>query len=312
MSIYLETSLYPHNMVQFKHTLIILMSVLICATASADQIVNNACRQISNKLSSVHNAQCLANQLTDSGFRSNQNKALLVKEYPPLGKRTPKAKVLLLGGIHGDEYSSVSVVFKWMNILDKYHSGLFHWKILPLVNPDGLLRKRSRRTNGNGVDLNRNFSPGSDNNSSLTYWKNRTKKDKRRYPGPHPLSEPETQWLVKLINDFEPDVIIAVHAPFGILDFDGPHTAPNHLGSLHLKLLGTYPGSLGNYAGLQLGKPVITIELPYAGIMPTKQEISKIWIDLVRWLKRNARTQKAQSQILKAEKEMPARKRVID
>ena len=299
-------------MVQFKHTLLIFISLFIYSAANAGQTVNNACKQISNKLSSVQNEQCLANQLTDSGFRSNQNKALLLKEYPPLRKKTPKAKVLLLGGIHGDEYSSVSVVFKWMDILDKYHSGLFHWKIIPLVNPDGLLRKRSRRTNGNGVDLNRNFSPGFDKQASLKYWKTRTHKDKRRYPGPQPLSEPETQWLVNLIDEFKPDVIIAVHAPYGILDFDGPHKAPNHLGSLHLKLLGTYPGSLGNYAGLQLGKPVVTIELPYAGIMPTKKEISKIWIDLVRWLKRNARTQEKQKLLLKAEKEVPVRKVVID
>ncbi len=299
-------------MVQFKQTLLFLLILFTCFSLHAEQVVSHACKQISNKLSSVHNEQCLSNRLSDSGFRSNQNKALLIKEYPPLGHRKPQAKILLLGGIHGDEYSSVSIVFKWLNTLDKYHSGLFHWKIIPLVNPDGLLRRHSRRTNGNGVDLNRNFSPGRNKNASLEYWKKRTWKDKRRYPGPAPLSEPETQWLEKLIKDFNPDVIIAVHAPFGILDFDGPHKAPNHLGSLHLKLLGTYPGSLGNYAGIQLGKPVVTIELPYAGIMPSKQQISKIWTDLIRWLKKNVRTPETQNQLLRAGKEMPARKIVID
>lgn len=299
-------------MVQFKLTIILFVLMFTGFNAYADQAVKQACQQISSKLSSVHNKQCMANQLSDSAFRSNQNNALLIKEYPPLGQRTPQAKVLLLGGIHGDEYSSVSVVFKWLNTLDKYHSGLFHWKIIPLVNPDGLLRKHSRRTNGNGVDLNRNFSPGKNKQASLEYWEKRTWKDKRRYPGPTPLSEPETQWLDQIIKDFNPDVIVAVHAPFGILDFDGPHKAPSHLGSLHLKLLGTYPGSLGNYAGIQLGKPVITIELPYAGIMPSKQQISKIWTDLVRWLKINARTPEEQHQLLKVEKEIPDRKVVID
>lgn len=299
-------------MVQFKLTIILFVLMFTGFNAYADQTVKQACLQISSKLSSVHNKQCMANQLSDSAFRSNQNKALLIKEYPPLGQRIPQAKILLLGGIHGDEYSSVSVVFKWLNTLDKYHSGLFHWKIIPLVNPDGLLRKHSRRTNGNGVDLNRNFSPGKNKQASLEYWEKRTWKDKRRYPGPAPLSEPETQWLDQIIKDFNPDVIIAVHAPFGILDFDGPHKAPSHLGSLHLKLLGTYPGSLGNYAGIQLSKPVITIELPYAGIMPSKQQVSKIWIDLIRWLKRNARTPEEQYQLLKVEKEMPDRNVAID
>lgn len=65
--------------------------------------------------------------------------------------------MLLFGGIHGDEYSSVTIVFKWLSILDRYHSGLFHWRVVPLLNPDGLLRGRSQRMNHRGVDLNRNF-----------------------------------------------------------------------------------------------------------------------------------------------------------
>lgn len=299
-------------MVQFKSTVIFLILLIAGFNVHAEQTIEKACQQISSKLSSVYKQQCLANRLSDSGFRSNLNKTLLIKEYPPLGQRKPQAKILLLGGIHGDEYSSVSIVFKWLNTLDKHHSGLFHWKIVPLVNPDGLLRKHSRRTNGNGVDLNRNFSPGKNHTASIEYWKKRTWKDKRRYPGPNPLSEPETRWLNKLIKEFNPDVIIAVHAPFGILDFDGPHKAPSHLGSLHLKLLGTYPGSLGNYAGVQLGKPVITIELPYAGIMPSKQQVSKIWTDLIRWLKRNAKTPKSQNQLLKTAKEIADKKTAID
>ena len=54
-----------------------------------------------------------------------------------------------------------------------------------------------------------------------------------------------------------------------------------------MNLLGTYPGSLGNYAGIQRKIPVVTIELPYAGIMPTNKEINGIWRDLVRWLRKN-------------------------
>lgn len=288
-------------MVQFKLSLLLF---LLASATQASPVVNDACKKISNKLSSVNFNECLSNQLTDSGHRSNQNHALLITEYPPLKQKQPQARILVLGGIHGDEYSSVSIVFKWMNILNKYHSGLFHWKVIPLTNPDGLLRKHSRRTNGNGVDLNRNFSPGDNTEASLNYWKKRTYQDHRRYPGPTPLSEPETRWIENLINEFDPDAIVAIHAPYGILDFDGPHKAPRHLGPLHLKLLGTYPGSLGNYAGLQLGKPVITIELPYAGIMPSKNEISKIWVDLVRWLKNNVKSSETRARLIRAESEI--------
>jgi len=285
-------------MLKFKLSLFFL---LFHSLSVHSAVVDKACKRISNKLGSVDYAECQQNQLTDSGYRSRLHQPLLIKEYPPLQRRQPQARILLLGGIHGDEYSSVSIAFKWMNTLNKYHSGLFHWKVVPLINPDGLLRKHSRRTNADGVDLNRNFLFGKDKKASLDYWKQRTRKDKRRYPGPAPLSEPETQWVTQLIKDFKPDAIVAIHAPYGILDFDGPHKAPNHLGPLHLKLLGTYPGSLGNYAGLQLGKPVITIELPYAGIMPSKHEISKIWVDLVRWLKRNVRSEAYKTVLLKAE-----------
>ncbi len=104
------------------------------------------------------------------------------------------------------------------------------------------------------------------------------------------MSEPETRWLVEQINEFKPSVIVSVHAPYDLVDYDGPKRGPHKLGRLYLNLLGTYPGSLGNYAGVQRKIPVVTIELPYAGIMPTPAEVSGIWRDLVRWLARKIPT----------------------
>ena len=142
--------------------------------------------------------------------------------------------------------------------------------------------------NDRGVDLNRNFPTPNWHAESHKYWVQKTKRNPRRYPGPAPLSEPESQWLAAYIDDFKPDVIVSIHAPYGILDFDGPSAPPGKLGKLHLSLLGTYPGSLGNYAGKHQEIPVVTVELPYAGIMPTRSEIRNIWVDLVRWLRKNA------------------------
>ncbi len=252
--------------------------------------VEGMCRRITNKLASVDLADCLTLELQQNRGSSVQGLPIVFKEYPPLPNRLPEGRVLLLGGIHGDEYSSISVVFKWMDILERHHSGLFHWRIAPLVNPDGLLRKHARRTNANGVDLNRNFPTPNWEAESKEYWVRRTNSNPRRYPGPAPLSEPESQWLASVIEEFDPDVIVSVHAPFGVLDFDGPSHAPEHLGHLWLNLLGTYPGSLGNYAGVQKRIPVVTIELPHAGIMPSPQEVSDIWVDLVRWLRRNMKS----------------------
>ncbi len=246
------------------------------------------CSKISNKLGSVRMQDCQGKGLEYAGGSSVKGLPIIVKEYPPLKGRKPLSRVLVIGGIHGDEYSSVSIVFKWMNILNRHHSGLFHWKMVPVMNPDGLLRKKSQRMNDRGVDLNRNFPTPNWHAESHKYWVQKTKRNPRRYPGPAPLSEPESQWLAAYIDDFKPDVIVSIHAPYGILDFDGPSAPPGKLGKLHLSLLGTYPGSLGNYAGKHQEIPVVTVELPYAGIMPTRSEIRNIWVDLVRWLRKNA------------------------
>ena len=63
-----------------------------------------------------------------------------------------------------------------------------------------------------------------------------------------------------------------MHAPYHLVDYDGPPTAPDKLGSLYLRDLGVFPGSLGNYAGLDLEVPIVTVELDSAGIMPSSTE----------------------------------------
>ncbi|HEY9051355.1 MAG TPA: M14 family zinc carboxypeptidase [Gammaproteobacteria bacterium] len=280
---------FAASLIFVKHalTMFCVLGCLAYAAKIQADLVQNTCNRIANKLASVRFGECMERQLSESGGLSSLQTPLLIKEYPPLEQRSPQARILMLGGIHGDEYSSITIMFKWMAVLDKYHSGLFHWKVAPLVNPDGLLQQKSQRMNANGVDLNRNFPNGEHKQASLEYWEKRTRKDPRRYPGLEPMSETETRWMHDLINEFKPDAIVAVHAPYGIVDFDGPPKPPTHLGPLHLHLLGTYPGSLGNYAGKHLNIPVVTVELPYAGIMPSDQEISRIWMDLVAWLRQH-------------------------
>ncbi|MCZ6802751.1 MAG: M14 family murein peptide amidase A [Proteobacteria bacterium] len=275
------------GVVLIKIFLFILLPLSLVQAEDNENLVAQECNRIGNKLGSVSINNCLDINLTATDGRSVKNAPILLKEYPPLTRRSPLGKILLLGGIHGDEYSSVSIVFKWMRILNEHHSGLFHWHIVPLLNPDGLLRKKSQRMNENNVDLNRNFSMHDWENTAIKHWIDVTHSNPRRYPGEKPLSEPETTWLVEHINRYDPDVIVAVHAPHGVVDYDGPCNGPYKLGRLYLNLLGTYPGSLGNYAGIQRKIPVVTIELPYAGIMPTNKEINDIWRDMVKWLSKN-------------------------
>jgi hypothetical protein len=231
--------------------------------------VLSTCERIAAKLGSVSLEDCTENRLQPSGARSTLGTPILVAEFPPLPEREPLGRVLLFGGIHGDELSSVSIVYAWLATLDRYHSGLFHWRVAPLVNPDGLLRERSQRMNDRGVDLNRNFPSPNWRIEAQDYWVRRTR------------------WLHEQIETFRPAAIVAVHAPSHVVDYDGPPEPPERLGPLLLKQMGTYPGSLGRFAGIHLGLPVVTIELPSAGIMPTKADQRRMWVDLVAWLKRN-------------------------
>lgn len=243
------------------------------------------CGPIAARLASVSLSDCLSAGLEATDGRSVRGRAILMREVPPAAPGA-LGRVLLFGGIHGDELSSVSVVFGWIAGIDRYGAGAVHWRIVPALNPDGLVLRPASRMNARGVDLNRNFPSPGWRDQAHRYWRDRTGGNPRRYPGPAPLSEPESLWLSRQIDQFRPHVIVAVHAPLEVLDFDGPPEPPERLGSLRLELLGTYPGSLGRYAGVYRGIPVVTIELPHAGIMPSPEEQRQIWSDLEVWLER--------------------------
>ena len=156
-----------------------------------------------------------------------------------------------------------------------------------MLNPDGLLAPKPNRVNANGVDLNRNFPTPGWKQEAPRYWKNITGNDPRRFPGKGPLSEPESRWLNEEMERFKPNVIISVHAPFGVLDFDGSAKPPQRFGRLAFTPVGIYPGSLGNYGGMHKNVPVITIELPNAQAMPSDAEAERIWQDMLAWIRRN-------------------------
>ena len=257
--------------------------------------VSSLCREIGRRLGSVSVGDCLALNLTYSGRYSVKVRPLVTREFPPADGRVADYKVLIMGGIHGDEYSSISLMFKWMSLLRQSDNRDALWRFMPAVNPDGLLEGPARRQNSNDVDLNRNFPSRDWNRRAKQYWQETTGGNPRRYPGEEPGSEPEVRWLVEQISTFDPDVIVSVHAPYHLLDFDGPIEAPERIGELYLHQLGVFPGSLGNYAGIDLGIPVVTLELPSAGIMPTDEQVLTMWTDLVAWLNGRAQHSRARA-----------------
>ena len=210
------------------------------------------------------------------------------------------ARVLVVGGIHGDELTSVSIVFRWIELLKRPsgEAAQYHWRVIPVLNPDGLLSKPPTRVNARGVDLNRNFPTDNWADEAHRYWSASTSRDPRRFPGPAPRSEPESSWLHHEIMTFKPDVIISVHAPYAVLDFDGPPAGikpPSRFGPLKLRRLGIYPGSLGNFGGIKEGIPVVTLELPHALDMPNEEELAQVWRDMQDWLKLNLAERKGSS-----------------
>lgn len=250
------------------------------APAAPTATLDAFCRESVRRLPNLTPALCQQAQLLDGGGRSVQGRALWQRDViaPHVQRR-----VLVVGGIHGDELSSSSLVFHWINWATETPSNV-HWRFVPLMNPDGAFRERPTRMNARGVDLNRNFpTPGWDKEAP-DYWQRRTGKDPRRYPGPQPLSEPESQWLMKEMERFKPDLIVSVHAPYGVLDFDGPSVPPERLGRLYLDRVGIFPGSLGNWGGVHQNVPVVTIELHNAFRTPLDAEMRQMWLDLLRWI----------------------------
>jgi hypothetical protein len=98
------------------------------------------------------------------------------------------------------------------------------------------------------------------------------------------VSEPETRFLNEELLRFKPNLIVSLHAPYGVLDFDGPIAPPSRLGRLYLDQVGIFPGSLGNYGGVYKGMPVVTVELPSALLTPRDVEIQRMWLDLRQWM----------------------------
>ena len=281
-----------------------LLSVVLAFAAHAESVkpaaltnvkkpVNQWCTPLVNRLPKISLVQCQNSALEASGAVSQKGFPLLIRDIPANNNQDSLAhkqpiRILLIGGIHGDEKTASAIVFKW---LDKFRTpsfaNEFHWKIAPVVNPDGLLASKSTRVNANGVDLNRNFPTPNWLNEAPQYWRKKTQSDPRRFPGKAPLSEPESRWIFNQMEQFQPDVIISVHAPFGVLDFDGSGTPPTKFGRLMFNRVGVYPGSLGNYGGVHKDIPVVTIELPNSQQMPSEAEVARIWQDMLSWVQLN-------------------------
>jgi protein MpaA len=211
-----------------------------------------------------------------SGGTSVQGRPLVYAEF---GDVTAKNTTLVLAMVHGDEVTPLFLGLQLVNWMDEHREAYskIHVVIAPLVNPDGFFRTPRTRMNARGVDINRNFATRDWPERALVAWKTKFRSDPRRFPGPTARSEPETVFQEELIRRIKPQKILSVHAPLNFMDYDGPDALslerfPRDYVQQCLKLRrqlkaissGYFPGSLGNFAGQEMGIPTLTLELPTA------------------------------------------------
>ncbi len=177
--------------------------------------------------------------------------------------KQPAHNILTFALIHGDEYPSGSVARSWMERLTTIEPRN-NWRIVPILNPDGV--KKHTRMNAHGIDINRNFPTNDWVADAVKYWTEKTKKDRRRYPGETGGSEPETKCAMAHIEDFAPNLVLSIHTPYGVLDFDGPGIKFPSFSAIPWRSLGNYPGSLGRFLWVDRSKPTLTIELKSSGV----------------------------------------------
>ena len=151
---------------------------------------------------------------------------------------------------------------------------------IPCLNPDGL--SKNTRTNSNGVDLNRNYPT---KNWGKNEGENATCDDctTAYYGGKSPASEIETQFVINVIEKYSPELILTIHAPYKVVNYDGP---AKEIAEKISEIIGypaegsigyPTPGSFGTYCGVERNIPTITLELdedaPLEALNPKMFEI---------------------------------------
>jgi protein MpaA len=170
----------------------------------------------------------------------------------------------IMASIHGDESAGTPLVRRLASYLRQHPATLNRRKVvlMAVANPDGYANKT--RYNAKGVDLNRNFEAANRINTRQT--------------GLIPLSEPEALVIKQLILEYKPNRIVSIHQPLSCIDYDGPaQLLANRMAqycALPVKKIGARPGSLGSYAGVTLGIPIITFEMTEAD---SKLDSSALW-----------------------------------
>ena len=158
-------------------------------------------------------------------------------------------RVLVVGVFHGDEPQGEYLIEQYLNEVS-----LTNILFVPRLNSS------STRVNKNGVDLNRNFPTSN--------WELTQKNE--YYGGDKPASEEETCFIMDVVEKYKPEIILSIHAPYKVVNYDGPNKKYetllkeiSRIMSYPLEASIGYPtpGSFGTWAGIEREILTITLEL---------------------------------------------------
>src|SRR5687767_4999016 len=101
------------------------------ATAAPPDDLQSWCRDITRAIPKIRMGMCTSAEL-QPWAKSVNGRDIMLHDFTP--EQRPVARVLVVGGIHGDELTSVSIVFRWIELL-KQRGGepaRYRWRVIPV------------------------------------------------------------------------------------------------------------------------------------------------------------------------------------
>lgn len=178
-----------------------------------------------------------------------------------------ESSIIVIGCFHGDEPQGKYLIEKYLET--KADTNLM---FIPCLNKYGF--ENCKRTNKNGVDLNRNFPTKNWGKTEYNDF----------YGGETPASEDETKFIIDLVEKVKPRLILTLHAPYKVVNYDGDardisEKISDIIGYPVEESIGyPTPGSFGTWAGVERNIPTITLELDEkANLESLKTPVFKIF-----------------------------------
>jgi murein peptide amidase A len=225
--------------------------------AGATTVLLRSAERSGSRQSSASNARTGTRRAPDPSVRRRVLLGRSVDGRPiyavELGDPDNQQRTLVVGVIHGNETGGLTVTHDLAARRAPKEALLW---IVGELNPDGVAA--GTRQNADQVDLNRNFP---------WRWRRLGAPGDPQYPGPRPLSEPESRIARSLILRVRPRTTIWFHQPLGLVDESGGNVAIERrfakLARLPLRRLTRYPGSAAGWQNHRLpSTTAFVVELP--------------------------------------------------